>query len=68
MDGISGRRAVRHILPVLIAVIAVAVLICTVPMASDDSDAASTYTPTYDTVKVDGVTYSISQGVATATG
>lgn len=67
MDGISGRHAVRHMLPIVIAVAAVALLICLIPISSDDSDAASTYTSTYNTVKIEGVTYSISQGVATAT-
>ena len=67
MDGISGRHAVRHMLPVVFAILAVAVLICIVPTASDDSEAAPTYTSAYNTVKVEGVTYSISQGVATAT-
>ena len=67
MDGISGRHAVRYMLPVVFAVIAVAALICIVPIASDESEAASEYRATSETVKVDGVTYSISQGVATAT-
>ena len=66
MDGITGRHAVRHLLPVFFVIMAVAALICIVPMMSDDSDAAS-YTATYNEVKIDGVTYSISQGVATAT-
>ena len=68
MDGISCRHAVRYMLPVVFAILAVAALICIMPMISDDSEAASTYSSTYNTVKVDGVTYSISQGVATATG
>ena len=58
MDDIRCRSAIGHTLSVLFIILAVAALLCFVPMVSDESDAASSYS-SYGNLKIDGVNYSL---------